>query len=217
MLNGSVLWTNFRANFEYLKDSSFQIFHSLSSTDVLYLALSFKFGFSIHSGYPNHVKTSPVLTVHLVPNYTPVSRSASSAMNKRYPALQTVMSAMLLDSTYDVLTEVWACSSIPLACGSSPYESQILLPSLSQAVTIKVLPDWWAATFISDLYPSVYNHWLAFSSHWDLWSSVICMSVCMWRQSEGPTDFRTLKLNFLGVLYIIWEKNRCPQLNSLQL
>ena len=33
---------------------------------------SFKFGFLLLFGYPNHVKTSPMLTVHLVSNYTPL-------------------------------------------------------------------------------------------------------------------------------------------------
>lgn len=31
--------------------------------------LSFTFGFSVHFGYPTHLKTSPVLTVHLGSNY----------------------------------------------------------------------------------------------------------------------------------------------------
>lgn len=75
------------------------------------------------------------------------------------------MSATLLDSTYDVLTAVGACLSIPLACGSSIYDCQILLPLQSQAVTVKALPDWWAATFISDLYPLVSDPRNANSSH----------------------------------------------------
>lgn len=50
----------------------------------------------------------------------PPSPAATTVMNKRYPALQTVISAMLLDSTYHVLTEIGACLSIPLARGSEP-------------------------------------------------------------------------------------------------
>lgn len=91
----------------------------------------------------------------------PPSPAATTVMNKRYPALQTVISAMLLDSTYHVLTEIGACLSIPLARGSEPVWVSDTPFFTITSCNSQALPGWWAATSISRLYPSVYHPWRA--------------------------------------------------------
>lgn len=82
--------------------------------------------FPVHFGNPNRVQTSPVLTLHLDSNYR-LPLLPPRWWIKDMRLCQTVISAVLLDGTYRVLTEIGACLSIALACGLGLHECQTLL------------------------------------------------------------------------------------------
>ena len=153
---------------EFLKD-----FHS----DVSVLLHHFNFGLWVHLGNPPHVKTSPVLTVQYSTTFglylcSPLP-SAAAEMNKRFPALPTVMSVMPFDSTYDVLTEVFSMFK-DSSCLWLKYVW--VSDTLSLAITScnNQSVAGWAATFVSHLYPSESNPCLAIPSH-----RALCEFVCV--------------------------------------
>lgn len=132
-------------------------------------------------------------------------------MNKRYPARQTVMSVMLVDSTYDVLTEVWACLSIPFARGSSMCEGHTRLALRSQAVTV----NRGQTGELSHLF-HIYTHQFIIPDlqfpHTETCGASRLVCVWMWRLSYRET-FKQVNRD----LNIIWGKQWRPQFDLLRL
>lgn len=152
----------------------------------------------------------------------PPSPAATTVMNKRYPALQTVISAMLLDSTYHVLTEIGGCLSIPLALGSEPVWVSdtpfFTITSCNSQSVARVVSCHIHFTFISFSLPSLTCRHTHSHTRVETWGAPWFAWVCMSGIPSVRCGCRFVGSQLLSWdLYVMWAENGCPQFDSLPL